>query len=92
MSDLILIPKKLTAENGAKALLIGEFYEKLQLRCPDCDGTDKDCDICKGDGYYIQEIPITWSIIKLIYKKAVHYLGKELPYNQRMQRTGKPGR
>lgn len=26
-SEFVLLPKSLTAENGAKALLIGEFYE-----------------------------------------------------------------
>ena len=78
MKDMILMPRELTAENGAKAILIGEFSETIELRCPECDGDDKECDICHGDGFYTQEIPVTWNMIKLIYHKAVQHLGKEI--------------
>jgi len=30
----VLMPKRLTAENGAKALLIGEFFEFIEIQCP----------------------------------------------------------
>lgn len=33
-----LLPKELTAENGAKALLLGEFYSEIVQECPDCCG------------------------------------------------------
>ena len=40
MSDTktVMMPRELTAENGAKALLIGEFEESIILPCPRCDG------------------------------------------------------
>ena len=77
----IAMPKALTAENGAKALLIGEFNEEITLRCPDCDDDIKandDCDICGGSGEYVQSVPVSWTTTKEIYAMAVKHLGKEL--------------
>jgi len=54
-----VMPRKLTAENGAKALLIGEFAEAF------------DPDNC-GNPYVV---PISWDSIKNIYKRIVeHYV------------------
>jgi hypothetical protein len=55
----VILPKRLTAENGAKALLIGEFVE-----CFDPDES--------GNPYIV---PITWDSIKKIYKKIVSHYG-----------------
>jgi len=73
--DRILMPRELTAENGAKALLIGEFQEIIELNCPYCDGDNSDpgCEICDGNTQYVQPIPVSWTTIKAIYKKAVEY-------------------
>ena len=37
----VMMPRELTAENGAKAALMGEFLIKSPLRC-DCE-SDDDC-------------------------------------------------
>ena len=61
MNDKILMPKELTAENGAKGLLIGEFYEETELSCLECEGDEAaECEICgDGSGQYIQKNPVT---------------------------------
>lgn len=77
----ILIPSELTAENGAKYLLIGEFNESIEMPCPECEGYDgdcDDCDICGGDKVYQQKILVSWSTIKEIYKKCVDNLAIKL--------------
>ena len=56
-----VMPRSLTAENGAKALLIGEFNETYEAY-----------DETEGD--YNVDIPVQWTTIKDIYKKIVdHY-------------------
>jgi len=54
------MPEKLTAENGAKALLMGEFYE--QFRTEDEEGNE-----------VINDIPVSWITIKEIYKMIVKH-------------------
>jgi hypothetical protein len=34
----IMLPKKITAENGMKQLLSDEFYEEISISCPYCGG------------------------------------------------------
>jgi len=72
-NDKILMPKELTAENGAKALLIGEFSEKVYIPCLECE---EDCEECTNH-YIPHKIPISWTNIKAIYAMAVKHLGKE---------------
>ena len=69
------MPKELTAENGAKSLMMGEFEETIELCCPYCDGDDADhgCEICGGSTQYIQPVPVSWTTIKKIYKMAVEH-------------------
>jgi hypothetical protein len=57
----ILMPKELTAENGAKALLSGEFFEFIET-------TEEDIRL---------PIPVSWSTIKDIYKKTVEHYGEK---------------
>lgn len=57
MKDMILMPRELTAENGAKAILIGEFSETIELRCPECDGDDKECDIVMEMDSILRKFP-----------------------------------
>lgn len=45
----VIVPKKLTAENGAKGVLSGEFSETTFISCPECFGDD-DCETCDGSG------------------------------------------
>ncbi|WP_426237406.1 hypothetical protein [Pseudomonas sp. TWP3-2] len=69
-----IMPKSLTAENGAKALLLGEFKVTVTNECPECaelDDPDEYCEICDGEGQYSQSHTISWDQIKFIYSKAV---------------------
>ena len=78
-SGTVKMPKELTAENGAKALLSGEFYVEQLIYCPDCDidsGIEYDevCETCDDSGTVTQRIMIDWDTIKRIYAKAVEHL------------------
>ena len=81
-SDCVM-PRELTAENGAKALLMGEFSETIILPCEYCIGGWEDeelgeeCTHCEGSGEYSQGIPVSWTTIKEIYKMAVKHLEVE---------------
>ncbi len=63
----VMLPAALTDENGTKALLFGEFKEKVILRCNWCDGEgvfgESDCDECGGSGDYSLSVQIQWSIL-----------------------------
>jgi len=70
----VLMPVTLTAENGAKGALIGEFYIKRETSCMSCgcdDEPDDDCEMCNGDGSYVEEIQVPWDVMKDIYAAAV---------------------
>jgi DnaJ-class molecular chaperone len=70
--DFISMPRRLTAENGAKAAMIGEFSINNPLPCPDCDDSDDGiCSTCGGSGTVIQKVNVPWTVIKEIYAKAV---------------------
>jgi len=69
-----LMPRRLTAENGAKALLLGEFKLEVTRECPECielDEPTEGCEICDGEGEYAQRHTIPWDQIKFIYSEAV---------------------
>lgn len=69
-----LMPRRLTAENGAKALLLGEFKLEVKRECPEClelDEPAEGCEICDGEGEYAQRHTIPWDNIKFIYSEAV---------------------
>lgn len=82
--ETIAMPKELTSENGMKYLLIGEFFEEVEVHCPECDGAGFKCDYaqrdaymcetCDGAGEYLQKVPIQWTTIKEIYKKIVEHV------------------
>lgn len=69
---LVLLPYRLTAENGAKTLLSGVFYETITQTCPDChaDDPDYDCEICGGKVEYEQNVMVSWDTIKQIWTAA----------------------
>ncbi|MEZ0147995.1 MAG: hypothetical protein AB9Q22_10015 [Candidatus Reddybacter sp.] len=73
----VMMPRALTAENGAKHALIGEFFELTDVPCPDCEYgiNDEDCETCEGHSLVQKKIYIEWTTIKDIYKKAVELLG-----------------
>ncbi|MFC2970898.1 hypothetical protein ACFOJE_01540 [Azotobacter bryophylli] len=73
LADYILMPRTLTAENGAKALLSGEFTILHTATCTACsfDEPQEDCEVCAGEVEYTEIIPVDWSTIKDIYATAV---------------------
>ena len=79
-SDLeqCVMPRALTAENGAKGLLMGEFFEDMEITNPDFCGCGA-CDFCREfddvPETIIQRVPISWMTIKDIYAMAVKHLG-----------------
>lgn len=74
IEDAVEVPRELTAENGAKAALMGEFSVTSIHQCPDCIGDD--CEDCGGEGAYRFHAPVSWPTIKDIYKAAIaHFEG-----------------
>lgn len=78
-----LMPVELTAENGAKALLLGEFHEETQHACMECadmdDEDNEDCLYCQGTNYVNVKVPVDWTTIKGIYRRAVDGLAGKVP-------------
>jgi len=72
----VMMPRELTAENGAKAALIGEFTINFPLACC-CGGGAENCDVCGGAGEYIQPVNVPWTTIKSIYKAAVKHFSAD---------------
>lgn len=63
--DSNVMPEALTAENGAKSLLMGDFFETIAVVNPDADSF-----LNTGEPEFIsQKVPISWVNIKEIYKK-----------------------
>ncbi|WP_234006322.1 DUF551 domain-containing protein [Cronobacter sakazakii] len=67
-----LVPMRLTAENGAKGALSGEFSETEFVNCPECFGDDE-CETCDGSGRIEITVPVTWTTIKDIWAKGVEH-------------------
>jgi|ERR1041385_1724433 hypothetical protein len=74
--DYVLMPRRLTAENGAKSLMLGEFKESIDVPCMECCDQDDDyaCETCENYGTVAREVPIGWDMIKRIYALAVRHL------------------
>lgn len=69
-----MMPRQLTADNGAKAQLLGEFKLTVTRECPECLELEEPlegCEICDGEGEYGQRHTIPWDQIKFIYSEAV---------------------
>ncbi len=73
---LALMPRALTAENGAKAAMLGELVIRLERHCSSCvdEAGDLSCDECGGDVEYVESVSVDWPTIKDIYAKAVDLL------------------
>ncbi|VDA37292.1 hypothetical protein BANRA_03884 [Klebsiella quasipneumoniae] len=67
-----MVPMRLTAENGAKGALSGEFSETKFVNCPECFGDDE-CETCDGSGRIEITAPVTWTTIKEIWAKGVEH-------------------
>lgn len=72
----VLVPVAATAENGAKAALLGEFTIQHQATCSGCyyDEADEDCEVCGGEVHYTEHVTVPWDTIKEIYAEAVRVL------------------
>ncbi|MGO4021520.1 hypothetical protein [Klebsiella michiganensis] len=68
----VMVPMRLTAENGAKGVLSGEFSEIQFVNCPECFGDDE-CETCDGSGRIEITVPVTWTTIKDIWAKGVEH-------------------
>ncbi|HHT0035936.1 TPA: hypothetical protein ACTW3V_000374 [Klebsiella pneumoniae] len=68
----VLVPMRLTAENGAKGALSGEFSETKFVNCPECFG-DNECETCDGSGKIEITVAVTWTTIKAIWVKGVEH-------------------
>ncbi|WP_242476326.1 hypothetical protein [Klebsiella pneumoniae] len=68
----VMVPMRLTAENGAKGALSGEFSETWFVNCPECFGNDE-CETCDGSGRIEITVPVTWTTIKEIWAKGVEH-------------------
>lgn len=69
-----IMPESLTAENGAKGALSGEFFTEKDITCEECGGDrdeDDPCEYCNDLGVQTVRSVIGWSTIKDIYKMAV---------------------
>ena len=97
----VMVPMRLTAENGAKGALSGEFSETKFVNCPECFGDDE-CETCDGSGRIEITVPVTWTTIKEIWAKGVEHFaaapqspgsepatvpGKWIPVSERMPFT-----
>lgn len=83
VTHTVMMPKELTAENGAKCVFIGEFHSEVRDDCLECEGLGHDdteemeeCEECEGSGSHIRKIPIEWTMIKEIYAMAVKHLAE----------------
>lgn len=65
----ILVPRALTAENGAKGALIGEFHEDYGIQ-------DE-----LGDERWAK-VAVSWTTIKAIHKKMVAHFDATQPQQQ----------
>ncbi|HGU6640113.1 TPA: hypothetical protein ACNAFO_006370 [Klebsiella pneumoniae] len=68
----VMVPMRLTAENGAKGVLSGEFSETKFVNCPECFGDDE-CETCDGSGRIEIKVPVSWTTIKDIWIKGVEH-------------------
>lgn len=64
-----IMPLKLTADNGAKGALCGEFHVHYRIVCQSCVG--EGCEDCNHTGGWDAEIPVSWDAIKRIHEAAV---------------------
>lgn len=78
-ADTVRMPRELTAENGAKAALIGEFSMVVELTCSACSyhDVDPECEVCGGEINYTQSVPVEWTTVKDVYRAAVRHFHPE---------------
>ncbi len=79
MTKTVMMPTELTAENGAKKLMAGQFFIPSTQECEQCWGEgereNEECEDCCGIGSETVHVAIDWATIKEIYDKAVEHFG-----------------
>lgn len=80
----VVVPARLTAENGAKGLLSGEFHERSFHTCDECDGEGYDdsgdaCEVCDGSCTIEQKVTVSWDNIKAIHRRMVEHFAASIP-------------
>lgn len=74
-----VLPLRLTAENGAKGLMIGEFFVSTRETCMTCEGSGdhpeltRDCEGCDGEGWNVGKAEVDWTTIKAIWHRAAQH-------------------
>lgn len=88
-NTMVTVPRELTAENGAKAVLIDEFKIDVPMTCSACDfhGAQSDCEVCGGEVNYTQSVTVPWDSIKEIYRAAINHFHPQ-PGLERTQESG----
>ncbi len=81
-----MVPKRLTAENGAKGVLFGEFSETTFISCPECFGDD-DCETCDCSGRIEIKVPVSWTTIKTIWAKGCEHFSIVAPAARWVMKT-----
>lgn len=78
---MAVVPVELTAENGAKAALMGEFDVKVGHRCGECAdiGESDDCLECGGRGVIVEQVAVGWPVIKAIWSAGVAHFAASQP-------------
>ena len=69
------MPARLTAENGAKEALTGEFMDVSEHDCGSCGGSGtsqgRACETCHGAGSYVINLYASWTKIQSMYDVVV---------------------
>ncbi|MTI72547.1 MAG: hypothetical protein FH747_02960 [Stenotrophomonas sp.] len=84
LPDRVLMPRALTAENGAKTALSDEFFVDFGVRCARCGNPDFSLDLgqcaaCQHTECEPNRRAVSWTTIKRIYSRAVEFLGVPAP-------------
>lgn len=86
----VIMPRELTAENGAKAIFRGEFHETREIKndaycgCGDCE----DCDMFPDKPEtIIEKVAVSWTTIKEIYSRAVKEFATEIETGAASEKT-----
>jgi len=79
MTNWVLMPPELTAENGAKAAFSGEFFWEEEVSNPEYCGCGR-CHYCSmydEPETIIAKHVVPWTTIKEIYRAAVEKFGED---------------
>lgn len=79
MNKSVIMPHEITAENGSKDLMRGEFFENVEIKNQEYCGCGN-CDYCNDfpdtPEYITMKVFVSWDTIKQIYRKLVKFHAK----------------